>query len=172
MPVMRTFTWRRSPSDTQSGRAWATGGAPEAVLRQLVEHLGGHGSGVRAQQILLRLRGLPVVAVADGPVAARLVRRLHRLHVRLRHRGDGRHGRLCGGARRQESGPAASRTNTRCTSRIRNASADRPSAAQLLDASIVQSLENRITDRIIRSLFNSHRDQSVDLSISRDDAGP
>mmetsp|Transcript_35805 Transcript_35805/g.78171 ORF Transcript_35805/g.78171 Transcript_35805/m.78171 type:complete len:403 (-) Transcript_35805:388-1596(-) len=53
----------------------------EPVLRELVEHAARDGGGVRAHEVLLCLRQLPVVVVPDGPVPAVHVRLLHALQV-------------------------------------------------------------------------------------------
>jgi len=56
----------------------------EAVLRQLVQAARGHGGGVRAKDVLVRLRALPRVLVPDGAVPPGLVHGSYALDVVLR----------------------------------------------------------------------------------------
>ena len=61
--------------------AWGEHG----LLRHGVQHAAGHGGGVRAQDVLLRLLHLPLVPVPDAPLTSHLMHRLHPVHIPRRH---------------------------------------------------------------------------------------
>lgn len=61
-------------------------GSEGLVLGEAVEHLGGDGGGVRAQEILRGFLALEDAAVADAAVAAALVGGFHPLRHTTSHR--------------------------------------------------------------------------------------